>query len=361
MPKRLWLPSIFALLFSLAHAAASERAHLFSGRSCGGCERIEKALNAAAIPYRYYNIDEIENYKILVGYEDALGVTAQELPALVAGGRLFAGTENILRAVGEIRQALAGGTGVSLEVAASSGEEIERRFRSIDILSLCLAGLGDGINPCAFATIAFLVGCLAAAGRRKALYVGLSFTAGVFITYFAVGLGFFRALFMLREFMALREYFHYGALGLLLMGAVLALLDALWIRLRNGKPLFHMPEALRRRANMQMARGMHGGRWILSGFLMGCVVSLLELACTGQVYLPTILYMLETGASGGRAYLYLLLYNICFILPLLIMLALCLRGLGSQRLWDILQRHAALARLVAGGVFLLMFLSLWIR
>ena len=221
MPKRLWLPSIFALLFSLAHAAASERAHLFSGRSCGGCERIEKALNAAAIPYRYYNIDEIENYKILVGYEEALGITAQELPALVAGGRLFAGTENILRAIAEIRQALAGGTGVSLEVAASSGEEIERRFRSIDILSLCLAGLGDGINPCAFATIAFLVGCLAAAGRRKALYVGLSFTAGVFITYFAVGLGFFRALFMLREFMALREYFHYGALGLLLMGAVL--------------------------------------------------------------------------------------------------------------------------------------------
>ena len=44
---------------------------------------------------------------------------------------------------------------------------------------------------------------------------------------------------------------------------------------------------------------------------VGAAISLLELACTGQVYAPTILYMLQAGE--GRAAGYLALYNLAFI------------------------------------------------
>ena len=57
--------------------------------------------------------------------------------------------------------------------------------------SLVLAGLVDGINPCAFATIIFLLSYLQVTRRRpvEIAQVGLSFIIGVFITYFLLGLG----------------------------------------------------------------------------------------------------------------------------------------------------------------------------
>ncbi len=57
-------------------------------------------------------------------------------------------------------------------------------------------GLADGLNPCAFSTLVFLVSLLAVArvrGRRL-LAVGASFCAATFLAYTALGLGLLQAL-----------------------------------------------------------------------------------------------------------------------------------------------------------------------
>ena len=74
------------------------------------------------------------------------------------------------------------------------------RFRSLSVAAVVLAGLIDGVNPCAFATILFFVSYLAVSRRqrREMLLVGGAFALGVFVTYFAVGLGAMRLLLLVQ-------------------------------------------------------------------------------------------------------------------------------------------------------------------
>ena len=66
----------------------------------------------------------------------------------------------------------------------ADAEEAERsiieRFRSFGFLTVASAGLVDGLNPCAFATLAFFVSYLALSGHqgRQVLLVGVAFTLG---------------------------------------------------------------------------------------------------------------------------------------------------------------------------------------
>jgi len=67
---------------------------------------------------------------------------------------------------------------------------------------LAIAGLADGINPCAFAAIAFLVSCLAVLHVRSRFYMlgcGLLFCLGLFLFYYTLGLGFLQFAAMFRE------------------------------------------------------------------------------------------------------------------------------------------------------------------
>ena len=71
-----------------------------------------------------------------------------------------------------------------------------QRFRSLDIWTVIGAGLLDGVNPCAFATMIFLISYLSVRKRqgRELLATGVAFTTGVFLAYFGVGLGLLRFL-----------------------------------------------------------------------------------------------------------------------------------------------------------------------
>jgi len=60
----------------------------------------------------------------------------------------------------------------------------------------------DGINPCAFATIIFLVSYLTFMGKkgREILLYGIIFTSGVFIAYLLAGMGLMTFLRQLSSF-----------------------------------------------------------------------------------------------------------------------------------------------------------------
>ena len=67
---------------------------------------------------------------------------------------------------------------------------------SISLVPVFLAGLLDGINPCVFSTLLFLISSLTLAGRKRKeiLIIGVFFTIAVFVTYYLVGLGLFQGL-----------------------------------------------------------------------------------------------------------------------------------------------------------------------
>jgi cytochrome c biogenesis protein CcdA len=87
-------------------------------------------------------------------------------------------------------------------------------------------------------------------------------------------------------------------------------------------------------------------------FIVGFLVSLLEAVCTGQVYLPTIVFILKEPNLRLRAMFYLLLYNFMFIAPLLLILILAIIGKGSKKIEGFFRDRIALIKLFMFILFL---------
>ena len=88
------------------------------------------------------------------------------------------------------------------------------------------------------------------------------------------------------------------------------------------------------------------GKLIVSALITGFLVSLLEAVCTGQVYLPTISFVLKSTTLKLQALGYLLLYNIMFIVPLIIIFVLALLGTSSQQFANFLKKHLGLIKIL---------------
>ncbi|MGD9002695.1 MAG: cytochrome c biogenesis protein CcdA, partial [Anaerolineae bacterium] len=246
--------------------------------------------------------------------------------------------------------------------AQAARQGIIDRFRSFGAFTVVLAGLVDGLNPCAFATLVFFVSYLSLSGRkgREILAVGAAFTAGVFLAYFGVGLGFYRVLGMLGNLLTRLGRWVYGLTALLCaVLAVFSLTDYLKARRGEiGDMSLNLPHNLRMRINAVIRRGRGAQAYVVGGFVTGLIVSFLELACTGQVYLPTIIFVTSVPELRVRATLYLVLYNLLFVLPLIVVFVLAYYGTTSKDLTRFLQRNAATVKL--GMVLLFASLAVWL-
>ena len=221
------------------------------------------------------------------------------------------------------------------------------------------AGLVDGVNPCAFATVIFLISYLLylKRGRRYVLGVGLCFCVGVFGAYLAFGVGLSYLVERLNRFQVIRQivYGLFALVGLVL--AALHLRDALRYR-RSGKAS-DMEMGLNADAHRKIHDQIH--RWAaLTSWLafpgavvLGCVISSLEFVCTGQVYLPMIVAINRQG-FGVRAFGLLLLYNLAFILPLVAVTILAYYGVGANELAKWARNHVFATKVAMAALFLMM-------
>jgi cytochrome c biogenesis protein CcdA/thiol-disulfide isomerase/thioredoxin len=242
-------------------------------------------------------------------------------------------------------------------------QSIVERFKSLGVFTVAFAGLIDGLNPCAFATLIFFVSYLTLSGRkgREVLAVGAAFTAGVFLAYLVVGLGFHRVLGALGNLLTTLGRWVYGLTAALC--AVLAVLSFLDFRKARrgeiGDMALNLPHGLRMRINALIRRGRHSRTFVAGSFLTGILVSFLELACTGQVYLPTIIFVMSVPAMRPRAVLFLVFYNLLFIAPLVVVFILVWYGTtGAKQLTGFLQRRAATIKL--GMALLFAGLAAWL-
>lgn len=225
------------------------------------------------------------------------------------------------------------------------------------IVTVIGAGFWDGLNPCAFATIVFFISYLAFLGRkgREILAVGAAFALGVFLTYLFVGMGLLKVLEKL-PFLTALSHWVYGLTALFcLIMAVFSFLD--YLKARRGEfqeMTLRIPLRLRQRINRVIREGAQAKAFVPVAFVTGFIVSIIELACTGQVYLPTIIFVLGTPGMQGQVFLYLLLYNLAFILPLVIVFGLTYFGTTSEQLSIFVSRRTAMIKLGTSVLFLVL-------
>lgn len=236
---------------------------------------------------------------------------------------------------------------------------IAQRFESFSLVWVITAGLLDGINPCAFATIIFFLSYLRIARRspREILMVGGAFILAVFLAYFLVGLGLSHLIAKVQAFAWVRTWLNR------LLGMVALLLA--WLSLRDGwralrgdlsQMTLQLPDFLKSRIRGVIREHSRSSRFVIAAFVSGLIISFLELACTGQVYLPTIVYMLRQGSVS--ALVSLVAYNLAFVLPLVVIFVLAYGGMKSEALIRFQERHTALVRFATAALFFGLWLVL---
>jgi len=240
------------------------------------------------------------------------------------------------------------------------------RFKSFSIGTVTTAGLIDGVNPCAFTVLVFFISFLTFVGyrRKQILILGSFFILAVFLTYLGIGLGLFEALHRLAIFTFLsRVIIFIAGISAFILG-VFSLYDW-WIYSRTKDPdmiRLKLPALIKRKIQSVIRqktddRGDSSSenrsiiKLIMTALSCGFIVSLLESVCTGQLYFPTIVFVLGMPELKIKAFSYLLLYNLMFIAPLLIIFGFALFGVSSQGFAKIARMHLAKVKILAAGVF----------
>ena len=102
--------------------------------------------------------------------------------------------------------------------------------------------------------------------------------------------------------------------------------------------------------------------FVVFAFLSGILISILEFFCTGQIYLPTIMYVIQvTGTSHQTQGMgYLSLYCLMFVLPLMIIFALVYFGVGSEKIEMVGRKHIRTVKFLTGTVFLFLSVAMFL-
>ncbi|HHX65085.1 MAG TPA: hypothetical protein GX702_09385 [Chloroflexi bacterium] len=344
----------------------------FYQSGCGECDRVQLDLNYLSSRYpqivvHRYDIKEQAALAEWLGHR--AGIPEHHLmtaPAVFIGDEGLAQDDLTSRSLEEmIRRYEQEGADIVWEEweadRAAVEESIVQRFLSFGFLTILGAGLLDGVNPCAFATMIFLVSYLALRKRKgkEILITGAAFTLGVFLTYLGVGFGFLRFLTALPALHIISRYL-YGAFAILcLLLAWGSFMD--YRKARQGRledMSLKLPDRLRNWSKALIREGSGARNFVLASFVLGFGVSIIEMACTGQVYLPTIIFVLGNPQWRANASLALLAYNIMFILPLVVVFSMVYYGTTSQQLVNWMTRHTAGVKL--GTALLFVLLAGWL-
>ncbi len=172
-----------------------------------------------------------------------------------------------------------------------------------------VAALIDSINPCAFSVLILTIAFLLSIGKLRSgvLAIGAAYIFGIFVVYLLIGLGLLQALHLFEtpHFMAMVGASLLMVLGLINIANVL--LPAFPVRLSIPQAAHHKIAVLMERVTLPTAVGL------------GALVGLCEFPCSGGPYLMVI-GLLNDRATYFNGVGYLFLYNIIFILPLVLLL-----------------------------------------
>jgi len=352
----------------------------FYDPSCPACQRVEQDLNYLTNHYsnlviERFNIEEPRAKRIAAALGERLDIPTEKrlaTPTVIVGQDYLVAEDVTLHAMQDLvhKYQARGGAGPVWEgIRDEEGlDALKRLFSGFSPLAVLGAGLLDGLNPCAFATLIFFISYLTFTGRkgRDVLLIGGAFTTSVFGTYLLIGAGILTFLKGLGFIDVLTRLIYGGtALACCVLGA-LSLYDL--NKLRQGQPTemtLQMPGFLKRRTRQLIREESREAeaqgtiwRFVVAAVVAGFGISVLELVCTGQVYLPTIVFVMGVPELAANGFLYLVLYNLMFVVPLVVVFLLAYLGTSSQQLAMVMTERLVL---VKGFTAVLFFaLAVWL-
>jgi hypothetical protein len=122
-----------------------------------------------------------------------------------------------------------------------------------------------------------------------------------------------------------------------------------------------LPKPIKTKIHSTIINKMNLTNYIFGSFLSGIIISFFEFSCTGQVYLPTIVFVINNTPLKTTGLFYLFLYNLMFLIPLFIILLLTLIGITSKKIVQFSSKNLPFSKLLLSLFFITLGIYLIIR
>ncbi len=319
----------------------------FTNSHCGACANAKEYLDTyilknPEITLQTYDIfNNTENRAIFEEYKKKFNHKFLSTPSIMIGNITLEGSQDIRNHLEEVitlqsplMRTSALNQKSDLQISSNAADEIP-------LLLIIGAGLLDGINPCAFAVLVILLVYLMTQKSRKSMIsAGLVYSAAVFIFYYLSGVG----IFTIVQTTGITTAFSVAAGIIALLAGILMLKDSL---IPGQRPALAIPASQSQIINRIMKKAT-----LPAAFILGILVGMFELPCTGGIYL-SIISMISLKTDLNQALGYLAVYNAAFILPLLVILVLVTVGLPPERVNEFRIEQRRLLRGIIGIVLLI--------
>lgn len=308
MKKIFFILSLLVLVPFSLHADTKKTAIYFYADWCPHCQKVNAYFTEQGFYDKYdiqkLNFDDPANKELLnqvfadQGYKGGVGI-----PAIVIDNKMLVGDQQI---IGEFQSTIDASKGISQQYVYNVKAK-NSASNSIPMFALLGAAFVDASNPCALAVLILLLATvIAAKGKNRALLSGFMFSLAIFLSYFAMGIGLYKAI----GAAGVSKYLSLGVGVLAILIALANFKDVFWY----GKG-FIMEVPLSWRPKMQEIIRKATSPW--SAFGIGFVVSLFLVPCASGPYV-VILGMLAEKVNMAKTLSLLILYNLVFVSPMIL-------------------------------------------
>jgi len=201
----------------------------------------------------------------------------------------------------------------------------------------------DSINPCAIGVLILLISIMVAFKTKKEMmFYGFFYILAVFVTYVLAGFGILYFLSSVPLYIS--EYISIVVGSLIIIAGMIEIKDFFWYG--QGITLAIPPERAKQIHDMTKKITLPGV------LILGVFVAGVELPCTGAPYLAILLLLSQN--FNFAAFLMLILYNIIFVLPLIVILMMVNFGFKIQHIKRWKQNNRTYMRLATGITLILL-------
>lgn len=301
----------------------------FYSDTCKECQNLKPFMDYLAKKYKNiniikYSIINIDNKALLNKYSDEYSVRPDfysSVPIVFIFDIYLAGEEEIISTLENI---IIHGSLKNTKVIDNKEASIEKdikNFQALKVFGVFIAGIINGLNPCSLALLIFLLSLLISK-KINTFKLGNAFILGKFIMFLFMGTIIYELLSFIKIDLVnlIMKIFFIGFVSILIALSVNDYFAAK--KEKYDKIRLQLPNFLRK-INHGIIKVVNkiSNVYILLfiTFVLGIIISLGEFFCTGQIYLTSIVIVLQSGIlESKQALLYLIVFDIGFILPLVI-------------------------------------------
>jgi cytochrome c biogenesis protein CcdA/glutaredoxin len=327
---------LLAMLSLTPNIQAQEDADMiyFGSKFCVSCARVEAAgvfdslANQGFVIQTYYLEDDAAYLGLLRDYQEAYGLPLDSIstPIIFVGEESFAGEEDILTAFNSGRL-------VTLMTSQSLLAPTPAPLADFRLISFILLGLVDSINPCAIAMLLMFISLLNFSTKKRVIIsVAFTYIGTIFASYFLFGTILYRVLTTIPGASLLVQIVPWV---IIILAAVLLVLNGYdfivtyferydMVKNQLPKGIKRFNQRLMKAFTQKMEEGSPAVYFIT--FLVALIVSATEFLCTGQAYLTAILHLIQSSTLVARGIALLLIYNIIFVLPLIVITIIAVKA-----------------------------------